>query len=171
MECDCLWVKLYCLFEDIQKSKNEILAKVNAQRLKNIADEMLKLEKFTYENDIVKSYNKPTKTINDFLNVNNAIVSINDNTINTLSFDKTVIDSKTVYALKINDKFSKAVINQINNSSIIPFSLNGSIVFGRTCVERATQYELTHGETCLFVGLVHRVNVVVSSGAEKGILR
>lgn len=34
--------ELYCLFEDIQKSKNEILAKVNAQRLKNIADEMLK---------------------------------------------------------------------------------------------------------------------------------
>lgn len=34
--------ELYSLFEDIQKSKNEILVKVNNQRLKNIADEILK---------------------------------------------------------------------------------------------------------------------------------
>lgn len=34
--------EIFSLFEDIQKSKNEILAKVNAQRLKNIVEEMLK---------------------------------------------------------------------------------------------------------------------------------
>lgn len=34
--------EMLCLLEDIQKSKNEILAKVNTQRLKTIVDEMLK---------------------------------------------------------------------------------------------------------------------------------